>query len=126
LISQATDSSSDDTPYETYVAPLLDMLNLYEYPNNADLNANMPLALKHDDNYFPDSNKIIRNFLFADAKSTSALGSSIDPFPDQNVLIPSNSNAGILQLASIYKNDGTEDAKKIELFNPKSATDTYD
>jgi hypothetical protein len=115
LINRTSETTGDDTPYETYVAPIIDLLNDYSSQTSIT-SSSMPVAIKNNDDYFLNSNTIIKNFLFSPSQTTE----SVDPLPNVQRLLRGSKD--VLDLSTIYKNDGTSAAPKIELFNPKDTT----
>jgi hypothetical protein len=121
LINQSNQTGSDDTPYETYTAPLLDMLNWYATPLADTTTIRMPVAFENisSGNYFIDQNAIINNFLFA----TSGTPTSVDVLPGNTQLF--KPTGSVLDLTSIYSTTNGS----VELFNPnplnKESTYSY-
>jgi hypothetical protein len=119
LINQSSNSGSDNTPYETYIAPLLDMLNQYQ-DSSTKYTDTMPLSIKSNDSYFSDEEDILKNFLFKD-NNNSHVGDSVLKLNDSKLDVSVDTNKlSMLDLKDIY-DDSVEQTNQdhIELFNSK-------
>jgi hypothetical protein len=75
LINMSSDSSSDNTPFETYVAPLFDIFQQENAPIDAATYV-MPTSSNPDatdTTVFADSTNILNNFLFTNSDESTSV-----------------------------------------------------
>jgi hypothetical protein len=81
LIDQTTGAGTDDTPYETYIAPILDILDY-----QGALTGTMSVSQKANNTYFPDKANIMKNFLFKEGPTDADSVDDIDSTKGSNLV----------------------------------------
>ncbi|MDR2369542.1 MAG: hypothetical protein LBD63_02845, partial [Mycoplasmataceae bacterium] len=108
LINQSSNTGTDDTPYETYIAPILDMYYLYETKTTESsyYTNTMPVYYSTssgtDKSFFPDTTHILKNFLFKNQTDENQPGSSVKTVPTN---LDRTDRGGTLDLKNIYRDD---------------------